>query len=168
MVLSFNHHQKSNKMITSNERTISSLTHLSVLTQYFIPFGNFIFPIVIWSSKKNDSEFIDYNGKQTLNFQLSIFMYSLLLLLISIPLLIYGFVNSLTVYPHFNGNIDFDNLDFHSISHEKITGIILVAIMGIVIFGFLKIIEFILIIIAAVKASNGEYYKYPLTIPFIK
>lgn len=155
-------------MITSNEKTIASVTHLSALTQYFFPFGNFVFPIVIWSTKKNDSEFVDYNGKQVLNFQLSIFMYSLFLMLISIPLLIYGFVNSLTVYPNFNGNIDFDNFDFHTISHEKITGIIWVAIIGIVIFGFLKIIEFILIIIAAVKASNGEYYKYPLTIPFIK
>jgi uncharacterized Tic20 family protein len=25
--------------------------HLSALTQYFIPFGNYIFPILFWSSK---------------------------------------------------------------------------------------------------------------------
>jgi len=37
-----------------------------------------------------------------------------------------------------------------------------------VLFIFLKIFEFILIIYAAVKASNGERYKYPLTIPFFK
>jgi uncharacterized Tic20 family protein len=28
--------------------------------------------------------------------------------------------------------------------------------------------EFFLIIYASIKASNGEKYKYPLTIPFIK
>jgi len=32
----------------------------------------------------------------------------------------------------------------------------------------LKVIEFILIIYGAVKASNGENYKYPLSISFFK
>jgi uncharacterized Tic20 family protein len=35
-------------------------------------------------------------------------------------------------------------------------------------FCFLKIVEFILIINASVKTSNGEQFKYPLSIPFFK
>jgi uncharacterized Tic20 family protein len=164
LVLSFNHHQNQTKMITSNERTISSITHLSALTQYFFPFGNFIFPIVIWSSKKNDSEFIDYNGKQTLNFQLSIFLYSLLLCLIAIPIVIYLVLNNIQFRTAFN-NCDFEINNFNI--HE-FTGIAGVAILATILFGFLKVVEFILIINAAVKATNGERYKYPLTIPFFK
>ncbi len=155
-------------MTSANERTIASVTHLSTLTQYFIPFGNFIFPIIIWSFKKNDSEFVDANGKQTLNFQLSIFMYSAILVIIAIPLLIFGFMDSISTHPNFNGNFDFDNIRFENFSYEKITSIMIVALVAFVIFGFLKIVEFILIILAAVKASNGENYKYPLTIPFFK
>ena len=53
-------------------------------------------------------------------------------------------------------------------SLSNITGIVVVAIMAVLIFIFLKVAEFFLIICAAVKAANGEDYKYPLTINFIK
>jgi uncharacterized Tic20 family protein len=39
------------KMKTTTEK-IATFTHLSALTQYFIPFGNFIFPILFWTSKR--------------------------------------------------------------------------------------------------------------------
>jgi uncharacterized Tic20 family protein len=151
-------------MTPSNERTIASVTHLSSFAQYVFPLGNFIAPIIIWSTKKNDSEFVDYNGKQILNFQLSIFTYSAILVLISLPLLIYGFIDLIGT------NCTFSNfeIDFNGFHNHKITTLIGIAIIAFVLFMFLKIFEFILIIYAAVKASNGEHYKYPLTIPFFK
>ncbi|WP_298140930.1 DUF4870 domain-containing protein [Flavobacterium sp.] len=151
-------------MTPANERTIATVTHLSSFAQYVFPLGNFIAPIIIWSAKKNDSEFVDYNGKQILNFQLSIFAYSAILVLISLPLLIYGFVDLIgTNYTFSNFEVDFNG--FHN---QKITTLIGIAIVAFVLFMFLKVFEFILIIYAAVKASNGEQYKYPLTIPFFK
>ena len=51
---------------TVNKNT-ATLMQLSALTQYFFPFGNFIFPTIIWSIKKNESQFVNYNGKQILN-----------------------------------------------------------------------------------------------------
>lgn len=151
-------------MTPANERTIASVTHLSSFAQYVFPLGNFIAPIIIWSAKKNDSEFVDYNGKQILNFQLSVFMYSLILVLISLPLLIYGFVDLIGT------NCTFSNfeIEFNSFRNQEITTFIGIAIVAFVLFMFLKVFEFILIIYAAVKASNGECYKYPLTIPFFK
>lgn len=151
-------------MTPANERTIASVTHLSSFAQYVFPLGNFIAPIIIWSAKKNDSEFVDYNGKQILNFQLSVFMYSLILVLISLPLLIYGFVDLIGT------NCTFSNfeIEFNSFKNQEITTFIGIAIVAFVLFMFLKVFEFILIIYAAVKASNGERYKYPLTIPFFK
>ena len=151
-------------MSTSNEKNIATLLHLSTLSQYLIPFGNYIFPILIWSSKKNESEFVNYNGKQVLNFQLSMFLYTLLLLLIAVPIFIFTVLKNVTYDEVFNHqNVDFDNLN-----HENITGIVMLAIVAAIIFGFLKVIEFILIIYGAVKASNGEQYKYPLSISFFK
>ena len=39
---------------------------------------------------------------------------------------------------------------------------------AVLLFGVLKFVEFFLVIYASIKASNGELYKYPITIPFIK
>ena len=151
-------------MTTNNERTISSITHLSAFAQYIFPFGNFIAPIIIWNIKKDESQFVDYNGKQILNFQLSVFLYSLILIAISVPLLIYGFVDILST----NYSLTNFDIDFNGFHNHKITTVIAIAIVAFLFFILLKIFEFILIILVAVKASNGEYYKYPLTIPFFK
>ncbi len=151
-------------MSTTNEKNTATLIHLSTLSQYIIPFGNYIFPIIIWSSKKNDSDFIDYNGKQVLNFQLSILLYSLLLLLIAIPILIFTILKNITYNEVFNNH----EIIFNHLKHENLTGVIILGVSAVLIFGFLKVIEFILIINGAVKASNGENYKYPMSIPFFK
>lgn len=50
-------------METIANKNTSTIIQLSALTQYFIPLGNLIFPALLWSLKKNESEFVDYNGK---------------------------------------------------------------------------------------------------------
>lgn len=151
-------------MSTTNEKNTSALIHLSTLTQYIIPFGNYIFPIIIWSSKKNDSEFVDYNGKQVLNFQLSMFLYTIILLLISIPILIFTVLKNIPL----RGTFTHHDFVLDNINTNNFNGVVVLAITALIIFGFLKVIEFILIIYGAVKASNGEEYKYPLSISFFK
>jgi len=150
-------------MTTTNDKNIATVLHLSTLTQYIIPFGNYIFPIVIWSSKK-ESDFVDTNGKQVLNFQLSMFLYSALLCLIAIPILLYTFFYNMPWEAIINDNdVILENFNFANIG-----GIAVLGITAGFLFGDLKVIEFVLIILAAVKASNGEQYKYPLSIPFFK
>ncbi len=55
-----------------------------------------------------------------------------------------------------------------STSIRRIVGLwgILVAI-GLVLLPIVGLVWFVLVIVGAVKASNGEYYRYPLTIRFI-
>lgn len=152
------------KMETKNEKTIAALTHLSTLSQYFIPLGNFIFPIIIWSSKKDKSDFIDYNGKQVINFQLSLLLYSLVFILIAIPTFITVFFNNMNWNELINHHVSFwDNINL-----ADNIGLITLGIISILLVILLKIVEFFLIIIGAINASNGEKYKYPLTINFIK
>lgn len=150
-------------MVTTYERNTATLLNLSTLTQYFIPFGNYLFPILIWSLKKDKSQFVDYNGKQTLNFQLSVLLYSIVLILIAVPTLIYTIFKNVTFS-------DFQNsgLDHVKIAPENITGIAAVALIAVSLFAILKVAEFFLIICAAVKNSNGESYTYPLSISFLK
>ena len=153
-------------MTTTNDKNIATVLHLSTLTQYIIPFGNYILPIVIWSSKKDESEFINDNGKRVMNFQLSIFVYMVLLAIIAVPILLFTIFNNIPFEAliHDGAGLS-DNFELH---FNNITGIAVVGIIAAFLFGALKVIEFILIIIGAVKAANGESYKYPLSIPFFK
>jgi uncharacterized Tic20 family protein len=151
-------------MTTTNEKNLSTFLHISALSQYIIPFGNYIFPIIIWSSKKDESEFVDANGKQVLNFQLSMFVYSATLCLIAIPILIYTIFKN----AHFNTLFNNHHFEIENFSIHSISGISILGIIAAFLFFTIKIIEFTLIIHAAVKSSNGEVYQYPLTIPFFK
>ena len=84
-------------METSNEKSSATLIHLTTLCQYIIPFSNFILPLLIWSNKKNDSKFIDHHGKQVLNFQLSILLYTVVFLIIAVPTFILWLINIIDI-----------------------------------------------------------------------
>ncbi len=67
--------------------------HLSALAGYIIPFGNIIGPLVVWLIKKDEFQFVNSQGKESLNFQLSMTIYALvsavlIFVIIGIPLLI--------------------------------------------------------------------------------
>ncbi|MDI1306436.1 MAG: DUF4870 domain-containing protein [bacterium] len=151
-------------METTIEKNTATFTHLSALTQYFIPFGNYIFPILIWSSKKDKSEFVDHNGKQVLNFQLSLLLYSLVLIMIAVPIFLITILKNIP----FEALINDHYIVLRNFSFEGNIGLLTVGLVAVLIFGLLKVAEFFLIIYASIKTSNGEKYNYPITIPFLK
>ncbi|MCL6461221.1 hypothetical protein SAMN05444372_102172 [Flavobacterium micromati] len=151
-------------MESTTEKNIATFTHLSTLTQYFIPFGNYIFPIILWSTKKEQSEFVDHHGKQVLNFQLSLLLYSLVLLMIAIPSFLISVFNNMSL----NALINDHDLNISNFNFEGNIILLTLGLLCILLFGFLKVAEFFLIIYASVKTSNGEKYQYPITISFIK
>jgi len=151
-------------MEPTSRNSTAALINLSTLTQYFIPLGNFIFPIILWTTNKDKSEYVNEQGKQTINFQLSLFVYSLVLAMIAIPTLLIAVFRDAS----FNAVINNDDLVFDNLSLGEHPGLLTFGIMAVVLFVFLKVAEFFLIIHASVKTSNGDNFKYPLTIPFIK
>ncbi|TDE27919.1 DUF4870 domain-containing protein [Flavobacterium ranwuense] len=151
-------------METTTEKNTATFTHLSALTQYFIPFGNYIFPIILWTSKKESSEFVDHHGKQVLNFQLSLLLYSLVLILIAVPTFLITLFRNVPLEAVVNDH----DFVFRNFSFEGNIGMLTVGLVAVLIFALLKVAEFFLIIYASIKTSNGEKYKYPITIPFIK
>jgi uncharacterized Tic20 family protein len=75
---------------SAEERQWALFAHLSALIGYIIPFGSIIGPLVIWQIKKNEMPFVDDQGKEALNFQITIAILaiiSILLILILIGIL---------------------------------------------------------------------------------
>jgi uncharacterized Tic20 family protein len=103
------------------------LCHLTALLGMIgIPFGNIFGPLIVWLVKKNTYPFVNEQGRESLNFQLSMTIYA-----IAAALLIF----------------------------VKIGMPLLLLVAG---------INFILIIIASIRAYNGETYTYPFAIRLIK
>ncbi len=48
------------------------VTHLAAFAAFFIPFGNIIGPLVVWQLKKDFDPFVALNGKEAVNFQITI------------------------------------------------------------------------------------------------
>lgn len=48
------------------------LTHLAAFAAFFIPFGNMLGPLVAWQLKKDFDPFVADNGKEAVNFQITI------------------------------------------------------------------------------------------------
>jgi len=75
------------------ERTWGMLCHLSALSAFVTGIGAILGPLIVWLIKKDQSAFVDAQGKESVNFQLSCLLYFiisglLVLVLIGIPLLI--------------------------------------------------------------------------------
>ncbi|GJM20969.1 MAG: hypothetical protein DHS20C15_08840 [Planctomycetota bacterium] len=69
---------------STKERAWGALVHAAALIP--IPGPNVILPLLIWLVGRDESEFVDDQGRQSVDFQLSM----LLLYLASIPLLLIG------------------------------------------------------------------------------
>src|SRR5690606_14445757 len=81
------------KTYTQSERDRAMFCHLSTFAGYFFPFGGIIGPLICWVSRKDQSEWVDTNGKSALNFQISMLLYTILLIplcfiIVGIPLLV--------------------------------------------------------------------------------
>jgi uncharacterized Tic20 family protein len=61
--------------INSEERTMSMLCHLSALAMFIIPFGSIVGPLIVWLSKKDQYPEVDRQGKDALNFHISMLLY---------------------------------------------------------------------------------------------
>ena len=65
--------------LTQNEKTMGMLSHLLALSGYVgIPFGSIAGPLIIWLTQKDKSAFADHQGKESLNFQITVFIAGLI------------------------------------------------------------------------------------------
>jgi len=81
--------------ISAEERQWAMFAHLSALLGLVIPFGNLLGPLVIWLMKKETMPFVDQQGKEALNFQITVSIAMLVAAILIIVVI--GFVLMLLV-----------------------------------------------------------------------
>jgi uncharacterized protein len=60
-------------------RTWNVLCHATALAGFFVPWaGHILGPLIVWLAKRSDSTEIDENGKESLNFQISMLIYNVI------------------------------------------------------------------------------------------
>jgi uncharacterized protein len=111
---------------SADVRTWNVLCHASALLGFFFPWaGHILAPLIVWLVKRGDSPEIDAHGKESVNFQLSMLIYSV------------------------------------------ISGILCLVLIGFVLLAILHVLNVVFVIIASIRASEGKFYRYPLTIRFL-
>lgn len=78
---------------STDERTLATFAHLGPVAGLIVPFGSILLPLIIWMTQREKSAFIDDQGKEALNFQITMlfgFLICIVLIfvIIGIPLLI--------------------------------------------------------------------------------
>lgn len=121
-----------------------------------IPFLPFIVALVLYFTQRSKSEFVKIHGNESLNFQLTLLLISIVL---GVVFLIFfgGSILSLITNGS-EGNLFSENL------YELIGGGIIIGVVGIVVF----IVMIVFMITASVKANQGLIYRYPISIRFVK
>lgn len=67
-------------ILTQGEKTWGMLTHLSALiAQFIVPgLGPIVGPLIVWLIKKDTMPFVNDQGKEALNFNISVFIYGII------------------------------------------------------------------------------------------
>lgn len=105
---------------SKDDRLLSMLIYVTSI------FTTIIGPLIIWLIKRDESEFINYHGKEYFNFVISFFVYSL------------------------------------------VAGLSTIILIGFILVPIVTIAFIVLLIMAAVKSYNGEYYRIPFVFRLIK
>lgn len=56
------------------ERTMAMLCHISALAGFIIPLGSIVGPLIFWLINKDKMPFVNEQGKESLNFQITVFI----------------------------------------------------------------------------------------------
>ncbi len=74
--------------LTQEQKTWGMIAHLSALIGFLIPFGNVLGPLVVWLIKKDTMPFVDDQGKEALNFNITVAIVVAALMIVGTVLLV--------------------------------------------------------------------------------
>src|ERR1051326_1327462 len=116
-----------NVSAVANVRTWCAFIHASALLGVLIHFpGHLLGPLILWLVKRDDAPELDAHGKEAVNFQISMLIYTV------------------------------------------VAAIFCLILIGFFFLAVLWVLNAIFVIIAAIQASDGKFYRYPMTIRFIQ
>ncbi len=105
---------------SQDSRNMAMLCHLLGLLT------NFVGPLILWLIKKDDDEFVDRQGKEALNFQITILLASI------------------------------------------VSGLLTAVCIGVFLAIAVGVADLVFSIMACVKSSKGEDYRYPCSLRLVK
>lgn len=85
--------------VKDDERTWAVLAHLSVLGHLLLPVVALAAPLVIWLVKREQSAYLDDHARESLNFHITLVLYSVLAIPLAIITCGLGALLVLLVYP---------------------------------------------------------------------
>lgn len=64
--------------LSKDSLNLGMLCHLLAFTAFFTGVGSILGPLIIWLMKKDEDPYVDEQGKESLNFQISIAIYGII------------------------------------------------------------------------------------------
>ncbi|HVR73197.1 MAG TPA: DUF4870 domain-containing protein [Planctomycetota bacterium] len=122
-----------------DERLLATLIHLCGLL-WVLGIPGIVGVLLIWLLKRDQSAFVDHHGKEATNFQISLLVYGVAIAGVAVI----GFVLTIVLV----GFLLFIPAILASVA--------------------LVILQVVTAILGAIEANRGGYYRYPLTIRFIR
>jgi len=148
----------------NNHNNIATGIHLLTFGKWLFPLGNFILPILLWMINSKKSNFIDRHGKQAINFQMSITLYTIILAFIGGGIIIGSMISGgPSLWEAMDHGHDFPFWDDMGIFSTVIASGFICGTLILI----LAVTDLVCTIKAAIKAHDGDNYDYPLTINFI-
>lgn len=126
---------------SSSARTWSVLCHLAGFGGYVVPvLGSILLPLFFWLMRKDEDPYIDEHGREALNFQITLFFVYMAIFAMGVMV----FLSSMLVGPVVLGILPLFSA-----------------------FLLIPLYQIAMIIVAAVKANEGEHFRYPLTLRLV-
>ena len=125
---------------SADARTWAMVCHLAALALVGAPIGHIIGPLAVWLLKKDADPFIDDQGKESLNFQITIS--------------ILGFVLAICWVT---------GIFVMIVSHGNQPWFLFVLPLALL----LAVFDLTCVVFACVRSYRGERFRYPITIRFI-
>ncbi len=132
--------------IDKNARTWATIGHLSALIMLVgVPLGNILGPLVVWLAKRQEYEFVDDQGKEALNFQITFTLVEIVLFILMF-LLVFG----------------------APLRDDSFAFLPIIFLPGMLIIMGLFVLNIGLVIMAAIRSNEGVLYRYPFALRLIK
>ncbi|WP_373511456.1 DUF4870 domain-containing protein [Persicitalea sp.] len=150
--------------IPAEQRSLGMWMHLTPLLATFasfiipIPFLSLIATYIIYSTQKDKGAFVLENGKESVNFQITLAIAIVAIMIILVVV--------------FGGSI-MSTIMGGQFGNDAATGVGVVGLVGsgifmILAFSLIGIGALVLMIIGTMRANNGNVYRYPVSLRLVK
>ncbi|BDP42437.1 hypothetical protein DAETH_24060 [Deinococcus aetherius] len=147
-------------LIPEAERTPALLIHLSPLLGFILPvLGNVLGPLAAWLAYRDRSRVLDDQGKEALNFQLSVWLYSFVFGLLFFALFSLGLIGGA-----FGAAAGSPDLGAFALFGSLAAFFAFFVPLTLVLWAF----PLVVMLLAVIRVNQGRAYRYPLSIRWVR